>query len=695
MTATIAPFIFEADSLATPDELRITNFAGSEGLSQLFHFGLELVGAKPDIDFARFINKPAALTILGGAAGSPVRHKYFGLVAQFEQTGRLVNHFHYRLELVPRLWLLTLRQNCRIFQNMNVQEIVQKVFDDAGFGTDDFRFALNGTPSPREYCVQYRESDFNFISRLLEDEGIFYFFEHNGTKEVLVMADSPSVHAETAPQHEVQYHDPTGQVPREVDTISEIRYRERVLTNKVALKDFNYDMPQTNLLASSQLESGEAHELYDYPGGFQFVEQGSPLTRRRNEEIETNRKTLFGVSDCRSFYSGYRFKLASHYRSALNEEYLLTRLSHSGGQGASGDQIEGGKYSNQFECIPMSQTFRPPRRTARPRVAGTQTATVVGQSSEQLYMDDKGRAKVKFHWDRDDQRNEQSSCWVRVSHGYAGAGHGIQFHPLIGDEVIVDFLEGDPDRPIIIGRVYNGDNMPPLKPEERIQNIILTPYQHRLIFDDQLKTLTLNTGGSETMHFADAEDSTELGNQIKLSTANGHSILLAKGSQLKGLQIQTEAGHTILLQDDPNPGILIRDKDQKLRLAFDTNNQIIELINEGTAQIDVKCESGTINIAATDINIDASSKVKITGGAEISLSAPEIKITGDSKIEAKAPEIKIEADMKLEEKGMQVKIEAGTQLEAKGQMVKVEAGAMGEVKAGAILTIQGALVKIN
>ncbi|MBI1926579.1 type VI secretion system tip protein VgrG [Candidatus Poribacteria bacterium] len=472
---------FKPSETSLPN-FNVENFSGQERISQLMCFEIDLWCEPQDVDFSKVLDKPATLTVRCWPDFIQER-KYHGIVASFEQTEQTEDGIAFHTLLVPRLWRLTLNHQSRIFQEKSVPEILEEVLKkNAQFQSDDYRLALQGTyeklnKPPREFCVQYRESDFNFISRLMEEEGIFYFFEYTDSKEVMVIADSPAVHQETAPVFEVKYN-PQSQDERKEEVVSALSYKERLLPGKASLKDFNYDTPQTNLLAESQINSNASLEVYDYPGRFGFLNRGNHLARVRNEELESDRKVISGKSDCRSFCAGYRFQLAGHPRPDLNSEYLLTRVFHAGSQGGALAQDVQTRYDNQFECIPFDIPYRPPQVTSKPIVRGTQTAIVVGPSGETLYMDEKGRAKVQFHWDRDGVRNEKSSCWVRVSHGYAGQQHGIQFHPLVGDEVIVDFLEGDPDKPIIVGRVYNGDNRPPLKPEDRIQNIILTPYQH-------------------------------------------------------------------------------------------------------------------------------------------------------------------------------------------------------------------------
>lgn len=647
----IIHYFFEPSDSSIP-ELTVVNFSGYEAISQLTHFEINLLGTTETIDFEKLLNKPASLVIRCWPNLENSR-SYHGIICSFEQTGQTREAILYRAELVPRLWRLTLNHQSRIFQDKSVPDIIREVLTDGGL--QDFRFSLQGTyeplnKPPREFCVQYRESDFNFISRLMEEEGIFYFFEYNNEKEVMVIADSPSVHKEAIPRSDALYDEPTGLPPLEEEIVFPLQYKESILPSKVTLKDFNYDTPQMNLLASSQINPITPMEVSDYPGRFGFMSRGSHLARVRDEEIIAGRKIISGKSSCRSFCAGYSFTLKGHPRADFNRKYLLTKISHYGVQGGPMAQDIPTRYENQFECIPSDVTYRPPRVTLKPKVQGTQTAIVVGPSGEKLYMDEKGRAKVQFHWDLEGKKNEKSSCWVRVSHGYAGQKHGIQFHPLVGDEVIVDFLEGDPDKPIIVGRVYNGDNRPPLKPENRIQNIILTPYQHRLMMDDRGAYIILNTGGNEVLHMADGKESSKYGNNIRISTADGHYIHLAKGEELKGVELQTEAKHSILFRDEPNPCIFMQDKDGNLSLWFDSDNKSIHINNASDQEITVTCESGKIRISAKEIEIHGNQSVKMDAGQSIEISAPQIKVEG---------------------------------------------GVQTEVKGGAMVIVQGGLVKIN
>jgi type VI secretion system secreted protein VgrG len=670
-------------------------------MSQLTHFEIKLLSYDQEIDFSKLLNKRATLKIWSWQDEDYTRI-YHGIISSFEQVSQDPErgdeqsqgqrHAIYRAQLVPLLWQLTLNYQSRIFQEKSVPDVIEEVLKDAGFKSDDYRLSLNGTYNPlvdppREFCVQYRESDFNFISRLMEEEGMFYYFEYNDDKEAMVIADDPSVHEMTYPMSEIRYEAPTGLQSLEAEYIYPLSYKERVLPSKFLLKDFNYDTPGTNLYSNSRIERGDSTVVYDYPGHFGFLDRGSTLARIRNEESEAERKTLSGRSNCRSLCAGYVFTLMGHDRADLDGDYLLTTVRHYGIQG--GPLALGAKtdYANEFQCIPADVPFRPPRVTPKSRVQGTQTATVVGPRGEKLYMDEKGRAKIQFHWDLEGRKNEESSCWVRVSHGYAGPNHGIQFHPLVGDEVIVDFLEADPEKPIIIGRVYNADNMPPLKPENRIQNIIYTPYQHRLLMDDKGTHIVMNTGGNQTLKMTDGSRfRSDYGNNIHLYTSDGHYMHMAEGTEAQGITISTVKENRAVF-DDKNKNITIETTRGHMAVFDDDNRNIIIQSSRGhSITIDDKGRSITI----IDSNGMHQFKIDI-GGRKITVSTNigSIDMLAPlGSINIKAARINIEAAMTLKMKGgISVTSEAGLQHSTKGTLVSS--------KASGINTITGALVKIN
>ncbi len=446
-------------AISTPlgqDTLLLRGFTGSEAISQLFHFDLDLLSENQSIKFQDLVGKNVTLRIFD--ADGAERH-WNGFISRFSQGSQDRRLAEYRAQMVPWLWFLTRTSDCRIFQNQTVPDIIQKIFKDLGF--QDFELRLYGDFTPREYCVQYRETDFNFVSRLMEEEGIFYYFRHEEEKHVMVLANDPAAHDPCPGQETARYDFRGGAITYE-DVVTEWYYQEEFRTGAWAQTDYNFETPSTSLEVT--VSGKNPFEIYEYPGEYRVRAEGDKLARIRLQEQTVPCMVSHGGGGCRHFSSGFHFGLTDHYRKDLNQEYLLTAVRHLASQNDYGTGSEGGEelsYRNSFECIPVPIPYRPPRVTPQPFVQGCQTAVVVGPAGEEIYTDKYGRVKVQFHWDREGKRDENSSCWIRVSHPWAGKGYGSVSIPRIGQEVIVDFLEGDPDQPIIVGRVYNAEQMPP------------------------------------------------------------------------------------------------------------------------------------------------------------------------------------------------------------------------------------------
>ncbi len=458
--------------LTTPlgeDVLLVQGFSAREAISSPFQFDLDLVSIEARISFRELLGKPVCISLLKADGFTRYFH---GRVSRFVQgPANAEGMSSYRAEVVPWLWFLTLSSDCRIFQNMSAQEIITQIFHDFQF--DDFEFrSLSGGQHVREYCVQYRESAFNFVSRLLEEEGIFYFFEHGANRHLLVLADSPVEHPPCEGQIEARIE--TGSSMADQDSIQEVNWTQEVRPGKVTLEDFNFVVPGSELKVD--LSSAGKYEIYDYPGLYENWARGDALARLRLEAHDAALSRLVGSSTCRPFCPGFRFNLLNFYRTDVETAQVLLSVHHQARQSVSPmheGQSSGFSYRNTFTSFSYNVPFRPPQTARKPCVSGTQTAIVVGKSGEEIWTDSYGRVTVQFHWDRRGQMNEKSSCWVRVAHNWAGRNWGTFFVPRIGQEVLVDFLEGDPDRPIIVGGVYNGDQMPPYAlPEHQTRSTI-------------------------------------------------------------------------------------------------------------------------------------------------------------------------------------------------------------------------------
>ena len=465
-------FLFEVFGTNKKYQISVADFTLIERISSPFELNASLA-CEDQIKFDDVVGKEALLTIL-----SEEKDRYCrGVINIFMYTGSSGRFRLYQARVVPSLWLLSLEQDCRIFQDKSVEDIVKQVLQDAGIKSDRFDFRLQNKPPKREYCVQYRETDLNFISRLIEEEGIFYFFEHSKDKHVLVFGDSTVAYKPIEGKAEVTFN-PTGMVPEE-EYVYGFNFSQRVYSGKITQKDFNFEKPSLDLKAEEKDKSYQKLEVYDYPGRYLDQGRGKKLTQIRLQESMTYKERAEGQSVCPRFIPGFKFNLKDHERKDFNKEYLLVEVIHAGTQPQVLEEMssseEGLSYSNDFGGIHSSVTFRPERKTPKSIVEGLQTAVVTGPKDEEIYTDKYGRVKVQFHWDREGEKNDKSSCWIRVASLFAGGQYGAIFTPRIGQEVVVDFLEGDPDQPLIIGRVYNADLMPPYTlPDEKTKSTIKT-----------------------------------------------------------------------------------------------------------------------------------------------------------------------------------------------------------------------------
>ncbi len=456
-----------AIQITTPlgaDTLLLYRMNGVERLSELFEYELELLSLKDEIKADSILGGNVTIHLILEDGGK--RH-FNGYVTRFGQFGTKGTFTCYRAIVRPWLWFLTRTANCRIFQQKTVPDIIKQVFRDKGFS--DFKEKLSGSYSSREYCVQYRESDFAFVSRLMEEEGIYYYFSHTDGKHNLVLSDSVSSHDKAPGYEKIPYHqddNPTDRSRKE--HIYEWEVVTEVQSGVCAMTDYDFKKPRAGLLQSLSSNRQHPHskyEWFDYPGEYKELGVGEHLVRCRIEELQAQFECCEGKANTRGLSVGNLFTLTEHPLPILNREHLIIfaayRLQLDDYLSSPDPSSTGKLFECSFKAMDRTVPFRPPRVTTRPAVRGPQTAVVVGPSGEEIYVDKYGRVKVQFHWDRVGVHDENSSCWVRVSHPWAGKQWGMIAIPRIGQEVIVDFLEGDPDQPIITGRVYNADQMPP------------------------------------------------------------------------------------------------------------------------------------------------------------------------------------------------------------------------------------------
>lgn len=610
-------------SVSTPlgkDRLLLRSFQGEERLSGLFRFSLQMESEAADLDFSKVVGKGATITV---ALADGSKRYIHGLVGRFVQAGSSGRFAAFHAELHPALWLLTMAADCRIFQNKTVPEIVKAVL--AGMGVTDVKDSLTKTYGKREHCVQYNETAFAFVSRLLEDEGIFYYFEHADGKHTLVLADDSTAARPCPGGAEVRYG--TSDNWPQQGSLTRCEVEARVIPGKVALDDFAFETPRTDLIASVSsplAKDGAARRIYEYPGGFGKKDQGEARAKLRMEEHEATARVLSGDGLCRAFVPGYRFKLRDHYRADANADYVLTWVSHAA-------SLDGG-YTNSFAAIPRDVPFRPERVTPRPAIPGTQTAIVIGKTAGEVSTDKHGRVRVKFHWDQA-TGDSAGSGWVRVSQGWAGKGWGHLFLPRVGQEVVVSFLEGDPDRPLITGSVYNGEQT--------------VPYE--LPGSSSKSTIKSRSAGGDGS------------NEIRFDDKKGEEELYVHAQKALKLEVENDETHSVKGK-------------RSLTVTGDetrTNGGKLTHSTKGAYTLKV----------AGDLTIEATGAVTIKAGGDLTVQA-----TGS--LTGKGRDVTHEAQMSLANKAkMNVSNEAGLQLESKGKIV--------QVNADAVLTLAGKLVKIN
>jgi type VI secretion system secreted protein VgrG len=607
------------------DVLLLENIKGREGISEPCKYTLDMLSENDSVSLTALIRKPVHVEIDLAEGGPRIIH---GRVSKFVQKGSRQVLTQYQMTVRPWLWFLSLWQDCKIFQNKSVTDIVEKVFTDHGF--TDFSLDLVKSYAPRDYCVQYRETGLDFVSRLLEEEGIYYYFEHSTSAHKLILSDAPSKYKYCPDQK-------TGRVQAvatstvEDDVVVDVECDTRAVPGIVTLDDYNFITPSTNLQANATDSFPE--EIYDYPGEYDDRAGGERLAGLRLEEQETPLTIVSGTSSCRGFIAGYKFDLKNHYRKDLNQTYLITGLSLTMTTNAYNTNAKvRDDYSNTFETIPATVTYRPERDTELPVISGVQTAVVVGPSGEEIYSDKYGRVKVQFNWDRDGKKNENSSCWLRVSQDWAGKNWGAVFIPRIGQEVIVEFLEGDPDRPIITGRVYNAEQMPPYTlPDNQTQSGV--------------KSRSSKGGGTSNY------------NEFRFEDKMGSEVVLLHAE--KDLQTEVENDETRTVGHD--------------RTTTISNNE--------TKTVDQGNESTTLNMG------NQSTELKM-GNQTTKVDLGSIDTEAMQSITLKVGQSSIVIDqMGVTISGMNISIQGQIQVQVQGLMIQVSADAM--------LQLQGGITMIN
>lgn len=676
------------------DSIGILSFEGEEQISGLFEYRIEIISKDAALDSAKILNKPATFTLV---RGEEKPEKIHGIISNFVQHGRTKDYTFYKLVLVPRLWRLNLVYQNEVYQNLKIDEIIEEVLSDAGLKGSALKVDLKNQYPVHEYIVQYRETNFNFLNRRLEHFGIYYYFDHTGDLDVVVFTDAntklPTIHSSDSVGFN-ENKDALG----DSESILNLTCQEKVVTGTVQLKDYNYMFPEKQLVGESQIDSKLPGIYYDFGDNFETEKDAESLAKVRNQEFLCHRKVFEGKSDSRLLRAGYRFKLSSHFRDDWNGEYVLTKVSIKGAQhGLYGllipESTPAPTYICNFEAIPFDIDYRPPRKSAVPKISGIMSAKIQsGSGDEYAFIDDYGRYKAKMLFDISDKSNGEASLPIRLSQNYSGSGYGSHFPNHAGTELLWACVDGNVDRPIGLGTIPNPSQASPVLSKNKTQNVIRTAAGNEFLMDDKSKEaqISLSTPDANKISFDDKDD------KIEVTTKDKHKLTMDDKNQ--NILVKSKDGHTILL-DDKNTKIEVKsknehyiiindksgeekiqisDKENKNYFTIDiTNKKIVIESKEGS--IDMLAPKGEINIKCKTLNVESE--------GDTSIKAANMKSEAKQDMKFNASNITNEAKMDLKQKGMNVTSEASMEHKSKGMNLTIEAGVNMQVK-GTMVTVQ-------
>lgn len=656
--------------------LLFVRMQADEALGRLFSYELKLLSESATVDLRKLLGTPMTVTL---KTDDGVTRHFNGIVSEAEQTDfetiSKVRYTAYRVLLVPKPWLLTRKVDCRIYTDMTVPEIIKAVLSDIGYA--DVKLSLSGNYPQRDYCVQYRESCLNFISRLMEQEGIYYFFTHTASTHTMVLADALGAHAAASGFESIPYSQPMASGKRNAASVSQWRSAENVRSLKCQLTDYDPLNPKTDLLGTEDIDDGSTYhkvsgmDVFDYPGLHTTADDGRRYAQVRVEAYNAQHRTFSGETNACGLACGALFKLKDFPLDDLNQEYLVTgsRISLSDpGYHAGAEQGEE-PFSCTFQSVTSKQPFRSMPLARKTRIPGLQTALVCGSDTdEDIAVDKYGRVQVTFHWNTPAKANAQSSCPVRVASPWAGKAWGAVSIPRIGQEVVVSFLEGDPDRPLIIGSVYNADNMPPYSlPDNKTQSGI--------------KSRSLRGG---------AEDA----NELRFEDKKGEEQLFIHAQ--KDMVEEVEHDHTVTIDNDETVTIKhdqteTIDNDRKITVK---NNDTLDVTGNATSTIGKKFKLD----AGTEIElVTGASSIVMKSSGDIAIKGVNITITGSVGVKVEGQvEVGIKAGATMDlGAGASLKAHSDAMLEVAGGAMTTVKGAMTTIKGDAMTQVSGALVMIG
>ncbi|WP_313474779.1 type VI secretion system Vgr family protein [Agrobacterium pusense] len=678
-----------------------------EGLSRITETTIEFMSSDIDLDLQKVVGERLRLEI--DAPKDKVRY-FQGRCVSAEYLGSHAGRGYFRAQVRPWLWFLTLTSNCRIFQDKSVIDVIKEIFGQHGFS--DFRNTTKHPYPKRNYCVQYHETDFAFVSRLMEEEGIYYYFTHEKSKETLVLADEASAHKDVEDGAEIAFHFRESQYRRKEDHVFEWRGCESIRTGKVTLQDYDFEKPKSDLKSVKALPKGKhaykSYEVYEYPGRHANIREGEHHARVKVEGFAAQAQRSHGISNVRQMAAGNKFKLTKHPRKAENSEYLVIHARHQLQIDADVEDREfidailgptldfdSDNSSDIYRCIfevqPVGMAFRAPQITPRPTHSGLQTAVVVGKPGEEIWTDQYGRVKVQFHWDRLGRRDDMSSCWIRTAVPWSGKGWGMVGVPRIGQEVVVQFEEGDLDRPLITGMVYNGDTRLPYPlPANQTQVGLKTNSSkggggfNELVFDDKRD--------AELVRFQAERDYTQIvKNNAEITVGLEHH----KGGTLR----QTIHGDKTETIREGNHSFTVAKGEEAISIA---QKRTTDIGNDDKLTVRADQAVAIAGVKSDDIgksyDIDVGTTLKISAGSKITL------VCGSSQIEMTPAKITISSTQVEVKATATAKVTAGGQLTMEGQgqaslkggaMLKLEGGGMAQLKSSGLLIAKGAMTMIN